>query len=67
MMNKIADDFTPGKNFKIGYFCVIEEGVTVGNNVELGNHVFLRKGTHISDDTFIDTQVIWQPLAENQP
>jgi len=57
-MNFIDKSFSHGNNFKIGHFCVIEDDVVVGDNVKIGNHVFLKSGTKIGNDTFIDTGVI---------
>ncbi len=57
-LNMIDNDFKPGKNFKIGFFCTIEENVTIGDNVELGHNVLLKSGTKIGHDTFIDSSVI---------
>lgn len=54
-MNSIAKDFKHGKNFKIGQFCVIEEGCEVGDNVELQNYVLLKKGTKIGSNVYVDS------------
>ena len=55
--NSVAPNFVHGENFKIGKFCVIEEGVVVGNNCTVKNYVELRKGTIIGDDCYIDSRV----------
>lgn len=55
--NVIAADFKPGRNFKIGHFCVIEEGCVVGDNVTLENYVLLKRGTVIGDNVLIDSYV----------
>lgn len=47
----------PLSNSKIGYFCVIENDVIVGDNVEIGNYVLLKGGTVIGDNCFIDSYV----------
>lgn len=57
IVNIINKDFKHGKNFKIGYFCVIEEDVVVGDNVIIENHVLLKKGTRIGNKCFIDSYV----------
>ena len=57
MNNKIHSSFEHGINFKIGHFCVIEENVIVGDNITIENLVLLKKGTHIKDNTFIDSYV----------
>jgi UDP-2-acetamido-3-amino-2,3-dideoxy-glucuronate N-acetyltransferase len=41
--------FKSGKNFKIGFNCVIEEDVEIGNDVTIGHFVMLRNGTRIGD------------------
>jgi UDP-2-acetamido-3-amino-2,3-dideoxy-glucuronate N-acetyltransferase len=48
--NVVHDSFKKGKNFKIGNFCVIEEDVVVGDNVTLGHHVMLKKGTRFENN-----------------
>lgn len=53
----IASDFQYGANFKIGGFCIIEDGCIVGDNVEIGNYVLLKSGTVIGDNCFIDSYV----------
>ena len=49
-MNEISATFQHGKNFEIGYNCVIEEDVIVGDNVKLGHHVILKKGTRFENN-----------------
>ena len=39
--NIIDSSFQSGKNFKIGSFCIIEEGCQVGDDVEIGNYTIL--------------------------
>lgn len=55
--NVIHKSFIHGTDFKIGNFCVIEEGVWVGNNVTIGNYVLLKKGTFVGSNAFIDSYV----------
>jgi UDP-N-acetylglucosamine acyltransferase len=56
-MNIIHESFKHGKDFKIGYFCVIEEDVIVGDNVDIQNYVLLRKGTIIGNNVYVDSYV----------
>jgi len=53
--NLVHYTFTHGENFKIGDFCVIEEGCSVGHNVDMQNYVLLKKGTQIGDGCYIDS------------
>jgi len=46
-----------GVNLKIGSFCVIDDGVVIGDNCTIMNYVELRKGTVIGDDCYIDSGV----------
>lgn len=55
--NKVHHSFKHGKNFKIGYFCVIQKDVVVGDNVEIENFVLLKSGTRIGNDVFVDSYV----------
>ena len=76
MTNVIHESFKYGDNFKIGHYCVIEEGVVVGDNVTLRNWVWLRKGSKIGNDVYIDAycktgddcvignNVSWKPLSQ---
>jgi len=52
--NSVHTSFKSGSNFKIGYWCVIEEDVIVGDNVTIENWVLLKKGTRIGNNVFID-------------
>ncbi len=54
-MNVIHESFRHGKNFKIGHFCVIEEDVIVGDDVELQNYVLLKSGTGIANNVYVDS------------
>lgn len=51
------ESFKYGKGFQIGKFCVIEDDVIVGDNVDIGHYVLLKKGTRIGDNCFIDSYV----------
>jgi acetyltransferase-like isoleucine patch superfamily enzyme len=53
--NKVHYSFKHGKNLKIGYFCVIQNDVIVGDNVKIENFVLLKSGTRIGNDVFIDS------------
>ncbi len=57
MTNIIHPSFKHGKDFKIGNFCIIEEGVEIGDGVELQNYVLLKKGTKIGNNVYIDSYV----------
>lgn len=50
MTSIIHSSFKHGENFKCGDFCVIEEDVCVGDNVKLGHHVVLKKGTRFGSN-----------------
>jgi UDP-N-acetylglucosamine acyltransferase len=56
-INSIHDDAKIGKNVEIGEFCVIEEGVIIGDNTVIRNYVELRKNTIIGTDCYIDSRV----------
>ena len=47
--NIIAENVKIGSNFKIGHFCIIEDGCEIGDNVTLGNYVLIKKGTRLGD------------------
>lgn len=55
--NIIHHSFRHGLNFKIGHFCIIEEGVEVGDDVIIENYVLLKKDTWIGNNVFIDSYV----------
>ena len=57
MTNEIHPSFKHGKNFKIGNFCTIEEGVEVGDNVHIEHYVLLKKGTKVGSNVLIDSYV----------
>jgi len=57
-VNQIHESFKHGKDFKIGYYNVIEEGVEVGDNVQICNFVLLKKGTKIGNNCYIDSYVL---------
>ena len=47
--NIIADNGKIGSNFKIGHFCIIEEGCEIGDDVSLGNYVLIKSGTKLGN------------------
>jgi UDP-N-acetylglucosamine acyltransferase len=53
----ISDKAKIGKNVSIGMYCVIEEGVTIGDNTIIKNFVELRKNTVIGENCIIDSRV----------
>lgn len=53
----ISEKAKIGKNVKIGAFCIIEEGVVIGDNTVLKNYVELRKDTKIGKNCYIDSRV----------
>jgi len=53
----ISKDAILGKNVKIGEFCIIDEGVVIGDNTEIKNYVELRKDTIIGQNCYIDSRV----------
>ena len=53
--NIIHDSFVHGTGCKIGNFCVIEEDVVIGDNVDIQNYVLLRKGTRIGNSCYVDS------------
>ena len=55
--NEIDPSFKHGENLKIGKYCVIEEDVIVGDDVEIGYFVLLKKGTRIGNNTYVDSYV----------
>lgn len=57
-MNKIAKNFKHGKNFVIGDFNIIKNGVKVGNDVVIENFTLLKPGTFIGDNCYIDSYVL---------
>jgi len=58
MSNTIHPSFKHGKNLKMGYNNVIEEGVEVGDDVDIQNFVLLKKGTKIGNNCYIDSYVL---------
>jgi len=52
-MNYIHDSFKHGINFKFGRHVIIEENVTVGNNVIIGDYTKIMPGTRLGDDTIL--------------
>lgn len=55
--NIIAADFQHGKNLKMGYNCVIQEGCVVGDDVTIEHFVLLKAGTIIGSRVFVDSYV----------
>ena len=53
--NIVHKSFKYGKNCNIGCFCVIEEDVIVGDNVDIQNYVLLKKGTRIGNNCYVDS------------
>ncbi len=53
--NIIHESVKVGKNCIIGEWCVIEEGCIIGDNVDIQNHVLLKKGTIIGNDCYVDS------------
>ncbi len=49
--------FVHGKNFKMGFFNVIQKDCTVMDNVTIEHHVLLKEDTFVGNDTFIDSYV----------
>ncbi|MBU0571962.1 MAG: hypothetical protein KKC50_07990 [Candidatus Omnitrophica bacterium] len=41
--------FKTGKNFKMGFYCVIEDDVEIGDDVKIGHFVTLKNGTRIGN------------------
>lgn len=56
--NFIADNFKHGKNFTIGNYNVIQNGVRVGDNVVVENYTLLKPGTFVGDNCYIDSYVL---------
>ena len=54
--NRIHRSFKHGKNLNIGWFCLIEEDVVVGDDVTIKDRVLLKRGT--VNGTFVDFGVI---------
>lgn len=46
-----------GNNVEIGDYCIIEEGVSIGDNTVIKNFVELRKDTTIGKNCYIDSRV----------
>ena len=53
--NLVHQSFKYGKNFRIGDYCVIEEGCEVGDDVDMQNHVRLKKNTKIGNGCYVDS------------
>jgi UDP-2-acetamido-3-amino-2,3-dideoxy-glucuronate N-acetyltransferase len=53
--NIIHKSFFHGHDFKIGDYCIIEEGCVVGDHVDIQNYVLLKKGTVMGDRCYVDS------------
>ena len=51
--NFLADDLKVGTNFKIGKFCIIEEGCEFGDNVVVENYTHIKKGVKIGNNSHV--------------
>lgn len=51
--NVISNDLIVGDNFKIGNFCVIEDGCVFGNNVTIENFTHIKKGVKIGNHSVV--------------
>jgi len=51
--NVIAEDFNCGSNFKIGNFCIIEEGCEFGDNVVVKNFTHIKKRVKIGNNSVV--------------
>lgn len=55
--NEVHSDFRHGRNLKIGKYNCIYDGVIVGNDCTIRNHVELRRGTVVGDGCYLDSGV----------
>jgi len=55
--NVIGKHVDIGVNFNIGHFCVIEDGVVIGNGAVIGSYVHLKAGTKIGHGVILDSYV----------
>lgn len=55
--NLISNKAKIGKNVQIGAFCIIEDGVIIGDNTVIRNYVELRTDTIIGENCYIDSRV----------
>jgi len=61
-MNFIDPSVMLDETVEVGYFTVIEKGVTIGKNVTIGNRVTIHEGTVIGDGTTVaDGAVLGKP------
>ncbi|ANB61266.1 acyltransferase [Anoxybacteroides amylolyticum] len=61
-MNFIDPSVMLDETVEVGYFTVIEKGVTIGKNVIIGNRVTIHEGTVIGDGTTVaDGAVLGKP------
>ena len=57
-MNFISEKSNIGQNVKIGYFTIIEDDVTIGDNCIIGNNVTIYKGSNIGCSIRIDDNTV---------
>jgi len=57
-MNSISHKAVVGKNVKIGYFTVIEEGVEIGDNCVIGHNVVIHGPAVIGSNVRIDDNTV---------
>ncbi|MFY8108949.1 MAG: DapH/DapD/GlmU-related protein [Bacteroidia bacterium] len=55
--NLISPNAKIAENVKIGNFCIIEDGVEIGEGTVIMNYVELRKNTKIGKNCYIDSKV----------
>ena len=53
--NIIHKTFKCGNRLRLGDFCLIEEDVVVGDDVDIQNYVLLKKGTNIGNGCYVDS------------
>lgn len=53
----ISEKAQIGRNVSIGQYCIIEDGVIIGDNTVIKNYVELRENTVIGSDCYIDSRV----------
>lgn len=53
----ISEKAIIGKNVKIGAYCIIEDGVIIGDNTIIKNYVELRENTKVGENCYIDSRV----------
>lgn len=65
MENHIASTASISGSAELGFNCVIEEGVRIGERVRIGNNVVIHEGTQIGDDVYVGDNAVLgrQPRA----